>query len=92
MLPLDAVAFFKVDRMRFGLGLAYYLNPKYEECYDGGGCFTFNFDDALGVVFEMRHQATDILFWGARYTSVDYDIGSDSVDASNLRIHFGMMF
>lgn len=92
VLPLDAVAFYKVDRMRFGLGLAYYLNPKYEICFDGSGCDTYNFDDALGVVFEMRHQATDNLFWGARYTNVDYDIGADSVDASSLRIHLGMVF
>ncbi len=92
VLPLDAVAFLKVDNLRLGVGLAYYLNPKWELCFDGSGCVTANFDDAIGLVLELRHQWTDILFWGARYTNVDYDIGSASADASNLRIHFGMVF
>lgn len=92
VLPLDAVAFYKVDNLRLGAGLAYYLNPKYEFCFDFSGCTTTNFDDALGLVLEMRHQWTDILFWGARYTNVDYEVGSASLDASNLRIHFGMVF
>jgi len=92
VLPLDAVAFFKLDKLRLGAGLAYYLNPKWEFCVDSAGCATSNFDDALGLVLELRHQWTDILFWGARYTNVDYKIGSASLDASNLRIHFGMVF
>ena len=91
-IPLDAIAFFKVDTLRFGAGLSYFLNPKYKLCVDGIGCSTTNFDDSLGLVLEFRHQFTDILFWGARYTDVTYDIGSDSVDASNLRIHVGMVF
>ena len=92
VMPLDAVVFYKIDTMRLGAGLTYYLNPKYELCFDAGGCSTANFDDSLGLVMELRHQFTDIMFWGARYTNVEYDIGADSVDASNLRIHFGMVF
>jgi hypothetical protein len=92
VMPLDAMVFYKVDKMRLGAGLAYYLNPKWEFCLDAGGCATANFDDALGLALEIRHQWTDILFWGARYTNVEYDIGSASADANNLRIHFGMVF
>jgi len=92
VMPVDAVVFYKINNLRLGAGLAYYLNPKYELCFDGGGCLVTNFDDSLGLVLELRHQFTDILFWGARYTDVTYDIGSDSVDASNLRIHVGMVF
>jgi hypothetical protein len=90
--PLDAMAFYKTGNLRFGLGLTYYMNPKWETCFDYTGCSTYNFDDALGVSFELRHQWTDILFWGARYTDVEYDWGSSTADASNLRIHFGMIF
>ncbi|HEC17924.1 MAG TPA: hypothetical protein ENI97_01110 [Gammaproteobacteria bacterium] len=92
VIPVDAVAFYKIDNLRLGAGLAYFLNPKWELCVDGTGCGTANFDDALGLVLELRHQWTDILFWGARYTNVDYEIGSSTLDASNLRIHFGMVF
>jgi hypothetical protein len=92
VIPLDFMAFLKADNLRFGAGLAYYLDPEWEICANGSGCATLNFDNALGVAFELRHQWTDILFWGARYTSVDYEKGSISVDANNLRIHFGMMF
>jgi hypothetical protein len=91
-LPVDAMLFLKADALRFGAGLTYYLDPEWEYCEDGVGCATLNFDDALGVAFELRHQMTDILFWGARYTSVDYERGSVSLDANNLRIQFGMIF
>lgn len=92
VVPVDAMAFYKVDRLRFGAGLTYYMNPKWELCFDFSGCATANFDDAMGVAFELRHQWTDIMFWGARYTNVEYEWGSSTADASNLRIHFGMMF
>lgn len=92
VIPVDAMLFLKADALRFGAGLTYYLDPEWEYCEDAAGCATLNFDNALGVAFELRHQMTDILFWGARYTSVDYEIGSVSFDANNLRIHFGMMF
>lgn len=91
VLPLDAMVFLKVDSLRLGVGLTYYLDPEWEFC-DDFDCFTVNFDDALGLALEFRHQWTDILFWGARYTSVDYEIGSISADANNLRIHMGMVF
>lgn len=92
VLPLDAVAFFKVDALRLGLGLSYFMNPKYELCFDFSGCSTTHFDDAIGLVLELRHQWTDILFWSARYTNVDYKVGSSTLDASNLRLNFGMVF
>lgn len=92
VMPLDAVVFYKMENLRLGAGLAYYLNPKWELCIDAVGCSTASFDDSLGLVLELRHQFTDILFWGARYTNVSYDIGSASADANNLRIHFGMVF
>ncbi len=92
VIPLDAVVFYKLDNLRLGAGLAYYLNPKWEFCIDGFSCDTVNFDDSLGLVLELRHQWTDILFWGVRYTNASYDIGSSSADANNIRIHFGMVF
>lgn len=84
--------FYKMDKLLLGAGLAYYLNPKWEFCLDGSGCATADFDNALGFVLELRYQQSDSRFWGARYSDVEYEIGSASLDASNTRIHFGMLF
>lgn len=92
VVPADAMVFYKVDSLRFGVGVTYYMNPKWELCYDYDGCGTANFDDALGASFELRQQWTDNLFWGARYTNVEYEWSGATADASNLRIHFGMVF
>ena len=91
-IPLDGMLFLKVDALRFGAGLTYYLDPEAKLCRAGLGCDIRNFDDALGVAFELRHQISDIMFWGARYTSVDYKDQFDTFDANNLRFHFGMIF
>ena len=92
VLPMDAMLFLKADALRISAGLTYYLDPKWEVCQYGNACLVRNFDNALGVAFELRHQWTDILFWGARYSSVEYKDEFISLDANNLRIHFGMVF
>ena len=92
VVPVDAVAFLKFNQLRLGLGLTYFMNPKYELCFDFGGCDTVHFDDAVGLVMEVRQQWSDIFFWSARYTNVDYKYYSDTIDASNLRINLGMIF
>ncbi|MBL1275709.1 MAG: hypothetical protein COB30_006455 [Ectothiorhodospiraceae bacterium] len=92
VLPLDALVFYKRGKFRFGAGLAYYFNPKSELCFDGFECLTIDFDDAIGFVMELRMQTKNDVFWGARYTNVDYEAGSTSFDASSVRLHVGVTF
>ncbi len=92
VMPLDALVFIKSDELRFGAGLTYYMNPEWELCIDGFGCNTASFDDAIGPTVELRYQANHKTFWGLRYSNVDYEIGSVSIDASNLGIYGGLSF
>jgi len=92
VVPLDALVFYKQGKLRFGVGLAYYLNPKSELCFDGGGCSNFDYDDAMGAVMELRMQVKKDVFFGMRYTNVDYEIRSASIDASSVRLHGGVNF
>lgn len=94
VMPLDAVAFYRVDdKMQVGAGLAYYLSPEWELCFDAIGCATETFDDALGFVLEFRGELANENFWGIRYSNVEYESDLFSpIDASNLRIHFGITF
>ena len=92
VLPLDVVAFFKVKNLRLGLGLAYFIGPEYKRCSSKSGCSTLNFDDALGSLAEVRYQFQGGALIGLRHTWVDYESSSRTVDASNVRIHFGYAF
>ena len=92
VMPLDALVFIKANELRFGVGLTYYINPEWELCFDGSRCNTTSYDDAVGPTIELRYQANHKAFWGIRYSNVDYEIGSVSIDASNLGIYGGLSF
>ena len=68
----------------------YDMNPEWELCINS--CATEKFDDAVGVILEFDYTLSDTGFWGLRYTNVDYETGSATVDASNIRLHFGAKF
>jgi len=85
-LPLEFSAYHKLSGPhRIGAGVAYHINPEYELCFSGSGCNTAKFDNALGFSIEYGYDISNQMFWGVKYTSIDYD--SDrlrTIDASNL--------
>lgn len=90
--PLDLVAFYKVKKFILGLGLAYFMDPEYERCSKNSGCSKIAFDNAVGTLAELRYRIQEDVFMGIRFTRVEYEASSRTVDASNVRLHFGLSF
>ena len=71
-MPLEALAFYRFDKFRFGAGLAYHINPELE----GSGLASpldIKFKNALGTVLQADWLITDALAAGLRYTVIEYD-------------------
>lgn len=71
-IPLEALAFYRFDRLRLGAGVAYHINPELE----GSGVASpldVKFKNALGTVLQADWLITDALAAGLRYTVLEYD-------------------
>lgn len=84
-IPLDLLGFYRVGAHRFGGGVTYHLNPKFDSDFDfSGGDGSVDFDNALGAVIEYDYFFNKHISLGARYTHIKYksaDIVGD-VDGS----------
>jgi hypothetical protein len=72
-VPLEALVFYRFDKVRLGGGITYHLNPE----LDGSGVATplnVKFDDALGFVLQADFRLTDKMTIGMRYTSLKYEV------------------
>jgi hypothetical protein len=70
--PLEALAFYRFQRVRLGGGLAYHIAPKLE----GSGVASnldIDFKDALGAVVQADWRITQNLALGLRYTFLEYE-------------------
>jgi hypothetical protein len=78
---------------RLGIGLAYHIDPMYEEEISDSNTVRLDFDDALGIVFKYAYliRQPDWLL-GIRYTVMDYQTGSEEVDANSLGIYASKSF
>ncbi len=73
--PLEAIEFYNMEKVRFGGGLVYQLNPKAE-----GSGFASNLnlelDNALGIVLQFEYRFTPAvqegMSIGLRYTNISY--------------------
>ena len=70
--PLEALAFYRLQKVRLGGGLAYHLSPKLEGSGVVGG-LNVKFKDAAGAVLQADWLVTDALALGIRYTAIEYD-------------------
>ena len=70
--PLEALAFYRFQRVRIGGGLTYHFSPK----LDGSGVAS-NLDltlkDALGGVLQADWRITENVAAGVRYTFLEYE-------------------
>ncbi|HLQ27140.1 MAG TPA: outer membrane beta-barrel protein [Acidiferrobacterales bacterium] len=80
--PLEALAFYKFEKVRLGGGLAYHINPKLKSSGDLSG-LDVSFDNALGYVAQADYRITDKMNVGIRYTSVDYKVGNSPAAKGN---------
>ncbi len=87
----DAIQIFNVNQASFGVGVTYHMSPK----VTGTGVVSGNlqFDDALGLVFQVGYRLSDRSIIGMRYTNIKYKIaGVPDSDGSGVGIFFNFGF
>jgi hypothetical protein len=93
-VPLEALVFYRFQRVRVGGGLAYHLNPSVEGSGVVGG-LNIHFKDALGAIVQVDWRITDNVALGARYTMIEYDAKSPvsgSASGNGLGLAFSINF
>jgi hypothetical protein len=90
--PLEALAFYRFQKVRVGGGLAYHISPKLEGSGVVGG-LDVKFKDALGAVLQADWRITEQMAAGLRYTILEYDAkgpftGSTKSDGLGLTFSF----
>ncbi len=83
--PIDLLGFYRSGAHRFGAGVTYHINPKYDANFDiANGKQKVDFDNALGAVIEYDYFFNNSVSLGVRYANIKYkssDIAG-SVDGS----------
>lgn len=87
--PLDMLILSRVEKISFGGGLTYHLNPKLSIDVPGFN-ESFSFDNALGFKIEANYifpsKTTANYSLGLEYTSIDYDFEGTSIDGSGFNL------
>lgn len=88
--PLEVLGYTNFNKIRFGGGVTYHLNPVVK----GSGILAgkAEFDNALGFVLEAQYRLTDALLVGGRMTMIDYKIDGESFDGSSLGMSLTFQF
>jgi len=82
--PIDIIPYYRTGDHKVGLGLSYHFSPK----MDWDGFFPNDeFDDAAGITLEYGFR-----WFTFSYTDIDYEIGTESVDASRVSFKFSTTF
>jgi hypothetical protein len=93
-IPFEALAFYRLQHVRFGGGLAYHLSPKLEGSGVVGG-LNVKFKNALGVILQADWRITQAIALGGRLTFLEYDAkapASGSAEANGFGVTFSMNF
>lgn len=88
-IPIELLLMTQQDKMRFGGGIAYHIDPSLSCDIPAIGCTgDVSFDNSLGYILEGDWIFSDInnsrMMLGLRYTSIEYE----TVDGSNIGIFF----
>ena len=70
--PLEALWFYRLEKVRLGGGVTYHLNPKLDGSGVVGG-LDEKFDNALGLVLQADWRFNEHATVGLRYTSIEYE-------------------
>jgi len=82
-VTLDAIYTIRNNPHRFGIGGSYHIGPIYK---DNLQPLTLDFDNALGLLLQYSYTLGSGFQIGARLTSMDYEAGGLSADASSFGI------
>lgn len=90
-LPINALALYVMGQWQVGGGITYHMNPEYSENSPFANV-TAKFDDAVGFLADVRYFYSERSYVGGRYTMIDYEIGSITVDGNSIGITAGIVF
>jgi hypothetical protein len=80
--PLEALAFYRWQHVRAGVGLAYHINPK----LDGDGVvngLNVKFKNAIGAILQVDWRITETIAVGGRLTLLEYEAKSPASGKSS---------
>ncbi|MBD3792875.1 MAG: hypothetical protein IE889_01775 [Campylobacterales bacterium] len=77
MVPLTALAMFKVQDWKLGGGVTYHMNPELDGRFDNDS-INYKFDDALGAMVQIQYSPIDVFSIGLRGTAIQYKLTSDT--------------
>lgn len=92
--PIEALAFYRLARVRLGGGLSYHVNPRVETSGAIGNP-DVKFKNALGAVLQADWLITEKIALGGRYTILEYDAKgafSGSAKSNGFGISFSINF
>ncbi len=92
--PIDALAFYRWNKVRLGGGLTYHINPKLSGSGVASG-INLTFKDSLGYLLQADWRITEKMNLGARYTMLDYGLSGSTtskVHSNGLGIVFSGSF
>jgi hypothetical protein len=93
-IPLEALVFYRLEKLRLGGGLTYHVDPK----LDGSGVLSsvnVDFDNALGLVLQGDYRFGEHFTLGLRYTGIKYEASapfSGSVKGNGIGVTAGYRF
>jgi hypothetical protein len=93
-IPLEALAFYRWQRVRLGGGLAYHVNPQVDGSGVVGG-LDIKFRDALGLILQADWRITDTIALGGRYTMLEYEAkapASGTAKSNGIGVTFSISF
>lgn len=90
--PLEAIYMYRsTEEISVGGGLSYHLNPK----VSGDGIASpvgAKFDNALGFVLMLDYALPTNVYFGAKFTKIDYEIQGDSFSGNSIGVTVGYRF
>ena len=92
--PIEALAFYRLARLRLGGGLAYHVSPRIETSGAVGNP-DVKFKNALGAVLQADWLVSEKIALGGRYTILEYDVKGDfsgSAKSNGFGISFSINF
>jgi len=93
--PLNALLLYRADKWRAGGGLTYHLNPVYKVDRESEQTI-MEFNNALGLLFDVRYFVFEKVYLAGRYTHIDYVVTNEpagrSYSGSSLGVLVGIQF
>ncbi len=91
-VTVDALYIFNSGPHSFGVGGTLHMSPEYSDSIDGFSSLTVKFDDAFGLLLQYGYHISPGFEMGLRYSDLDYEVSSYSLDAGGVGFYISNGF